>query len=325
VPSPGRSLEKGPLVVQEETPLEIYENAILKERQGSLSEAVIQYRRAFKVRLLCIMVTQMDPDVDKHYKQKYFSAAATSNSAKSSSSHHEEIHSGYSTQEYRGTETSDGISSITNDLRALSIIQIEPEDPNKACHISSLPDELLLNILLHLSLSSLSSLLHVSLVCKKLYQLAQDENSLYKKLCIHYFTPFIPPVTLLSRSAEYNFDYRRMLIERPRLRFDGVYIATCHYLRPGVNDAAWNTPIHVVTYFRYVRFYPEGGCITVLTTLEPREVVHSVGWGTALKGTSDGVWRMSESGEVRVRVSGPRKYTFVKDLQVVLWIAADED
>lgn len=31
------------------SPLEVYENAILKERQGSLSEAVMQYRKAFKV------------------------------------------------------------------------------------------------------------------------------------------------------------------------------------------------------------------------------------------------------------------------------------
>jgi len=31
------------------SPLEIYENAILKEHQGSLSEAVLGYRKAFKV------------------------------------------------------------------------------------------------------------------------------------------------------------------------------------------------------------------------------------------------------------------------------------
>jgi len=37
-----------------ESPLEVYESAILKERQGSLSEAVIQYRKAFKVYLLQI-------------------------------------------------------------------------------------------------------------------------------------------------------------------------------------------------------------------------------------------------------------------------------
>jgi len=35
------------------TPLEVYENGILKERQGNLSEAVMQYRKAFKVRSFC--------------------------------------------------------------------------------------------------------------------------------------------------------------------------------------------------------------------------------------------------------------------------------
>lgn len=35
--------------VDSKSPLEVYESAILKERQGSLSEAVIRYRRAFKV------------------------------------------------------------------------------------------------------------------------------------------------------------------------------------------------------------------------------------------------------------------------------------
>ena len=54
--SPRRSLEKEPLVLQEETPLEIYENAILKERQGSLSEAVMQYRKAFKVCLFSLII-----------------------------------------------------------------------------------------------------------------------------------------------------------------------------------------------------------------------------------------------------------------------------
>jgi hypothetical protein len=33
----------------ETTPLEVYETAILKERQGNLSEAVLNYRKALKV------------------------------------------------------------------------------------------------------------------------------------------------------------------------------------------------------------------------------------------------------------------------------------
>ena len=35
-----------------------------------------------------------------------------------------------------------------------------------------------------------------------------------------------------------------------------------------------------------------------------------------LRGTSDGVWRMSESGAVSVEVRGPRGYTFIEELQI---------
>jgi hypothetical protein len=47
--SEGDSLSRSPENAKINTPLEVFENAILKERQGSLSEAVIQYRKAFKV------------------------------------------------------------------------------------------------------------------------------------------------------------------------------------------------------------------------------------------------------------------------------------
>ncbi len=35
---------------------------------------------------------------------------------------------------------------------------------------------------------------------------------------------------LLSAIESRSFDYRRVFIEHPRLRLDGVYIATCHYM-----------------------------------------------------------------------------------------------
>src|SRR5579862_3890946 len=139
----------------------------------------------------------MDPDVDKHYKEKYFPTSGVANASKPTGADVEEFHTGYSIQEYRATDSFDGISSITKQLRALSILQIEPEDEDRPCHLASLPDELLLHILLQLSLSSLSSLLRTSLVCKKLHQLCHDENSLYKQLCMHYFKPFISPSVLL--------------------------------------------------------------------------------------------------------------------------------
>ena len=61
-----------------------------------------------------------------------------------------------------------------------------------------------------------------------------------------------------------------MFRNRPRLRFGGVYISTVNYVRPGASlpnqQMTWSTPLHVVTYYRYLRFYRDGSCISLLTT-----------------------------------------------------------
>jgi F-box protein 9 len=46
-----------------------------------------------------------------------------------------------------------------------------------------------------------------------------------------YKPPQIPHGLALETVAdEYLSDYRRVYIEHPRLRLDGVYIAVCHYV-----------------------------------------------------------------------------------------------
>lgn len=70
----------------------------------------------------------------------------------------------------------------------------------------------------------------------------------------------------------WNGDWRKMFLERPRVRFDGLYISTCNYLRPGLRES-WYTPILMVTYYRYLRFYRDGSAISLLSTDEPRDVV----------------------------------------------------
>lgn len=71
--------------------------------------------------------------------------------------------------------------------------------------------------------------------------------------------------------------YRQMLRNRPRIRFNGCYISTVNYIRPGGNTASqatWNSPVHIVTYYRYLRFFRDGRCASLLTTSEPTDVVH---------------------------------------------------
>lgn len=81
---------------------------------------------------------------------------------------------------------------------------------------------------------------------------------------------------ILSLSAVYP-SYRQMLRTRPRLRFNGCYISTVNYHRPGASNTSNSTytcPVHIVTYYRYLRFFRDGTCLSLLTTTEPADVVH---------------------------------------------------
>lgn len=71
----------------------------------------------------------------------------------------------------------------------------------------------------------------------------------------------------------YGGHWMRMFIERPRIRYDGIYISTCHYIRPGSSENTWNQPVHLVTYYRYLRFFPDGTILKYLSTDEPAHVV----------------------------------------------------
>lgn len=71
--------------------------------------------------------------------------------------------------------------------------------------------------------------------------------------------------------------YKTMFQLRPRIRFSGCYISTVNYYRPGAStpsQISFDTPVHKVTYYRYLRFFRDGTCISLLTTTEPIEVVH---------------------------------------------------
>jgi F-box protein 9 len=71
--------------------------------------------------------------------------------------------------------------------------------------------------------------------------------------------------------------WRQLFRSRPRLRFNGCYISTVNYNRPGAhasNSLAWGAPVLTVTYFRYLRFFRDGTAISLLSTAEPVDVVH---------------------------------------------------
>lgn len=72
--------------------------------------------------------------------------------------------------------------------------------------------------------------------------------------------------------------WKAMFRHRPRVRFNGCYISTVNYIRSGAastNQSTWGgSPIHIITYYRYLRLFRDGSLISLLTTHEPAEVVH---------------------------------------------------
>jgi F-box protein 9 len=74
----------------------------------------------------------------------------------------------------------------------------------------------------------------------------------------------------------YSSSWKNMFHHRPRIRFNGCYISTVNYIRAGQASAhqiTWNSPVHIVTYYRYLRFFRDGTAISLLTTSEPADVV----------------------------------------------------
>lgn len=84
-------------------------------------------------------------------------------------------------------------------------------------------------------------------------------------------------VTLAFYRSLYSSSWQRMFRLRPRIRFNGCYISTNNYIRPGManaNTITWNSPVHIVTYYRFLRFFRDGTALSLQTTADPADVVH---------------------------------------------------
>lgn len=64
-------------------------------------------------------------------------------------------------------------------------------------------------------------------------------------------------------------NWRRMFLERPCVRSDGVYVSRNTYFRLGTVHWDVKNPVHLVVYYRYFRFFADG---TVLTRTSPEPV-----------------------------------------------------
>ena len=131
------------------------------------------------------------------------------------------------------------------------------------------------------------------------------------------------PEVILDLVKTYGVDFRRLYIETPRVRLDGVYIAACRYLRSGLSDNAWVNVTHEITYHRYLRFFPDGTVVSLLSSDQtpPREIIPTLNPSLRMKGLFLGFWELHDSTVYLTSLSDPTEsstlpYMFQMTLQL---------
>lgn len=285
--------------------VECYEQAVEAEQVGQLNDSLILYRKAFK----------LNDQVDKHYghyiKQKQareaeeiaIDSVTTVETVKNDIQINEDGKHTYNFSKTiqtgpdapkQSTYRLDAIDKLIQSLN--ENLRLEADQEDEECPISTLPDEIILNIYRHLvHKSDLQTLMRFACSSRKLLVLSND-NIIWKDLVK---THLIPPYQIkqsidVDNIATYKFNgaWRKLWLDIPRIRLDGVYISVCHYLRHGESGSAWNTFTQLVTFYRYLRFFNDGLVISWLSTDVPNQSVPTITKDMRSKGLLHGYWKL---------------------------------
>lgn len=281
-----------------ETALEHFERAVEKEDQGNLGDSLLHYRKAYK----------LDAKVDQTYKNKHFAhrwKQPNPNPSNAAATVPNPAH--HSSAEVSAVLPAPELIQTFAGLPIEGAPPIIKGDIPPPCSIAKLPAEVMVEMLQIIGTKDPALLARLSLVCKNLAYHIYTENSIWRRLALgphfglasqqyQFATDIqgrelifetleddddepVPPVT--EQSFPRSTIWRDFFHTHPRMRFSGVYISTVNYSRPGGASATahvWSNPIHVVTYYRYLRFFRDGTCISLLTVSEPIDVVPHLTW-----------------------------------------------
>ncbi|TYJ54452.1 hypothetical protein B9479_004868 [Cryptococcus floricola] len=305
-------------LTHKERAIQTYAKAVESEQSGQLNEALIHYRRAFK----------MDDEVDKLYTKSMAKASADQLAEKAAISEDlmSEIPNSsdiispsapaeepYSFQrhiqldaDYDKSSALPSIATSTAHKSPLSTIlgslpinpwefAFLPENDKLPIPIANLPAELIDPILAHLDVIWIE---RFASTCWRARYLTSGSMA-WRRVCERIYRPpaMVPPGGVVKTQdlvKKHGGEWRTTLIEEERVRMDGCYIAVCHYIRPGAGEE-WVTITHLITYHRYLRFYPDGSVISYLTTDHPSDVVPVLKPSLRGKGLHFGRWRLLRS------------------------------
>ncbi|CAG6017417.1 unnamed protein product [Menidia menidia] len=234
-------------IAREEKATELFLRAVQEEQNGAVYEAIKFYRLAM----------QLVPDIE--FKINYNRPPDS-----------DRVGGKYLEDNDADGEIEDLLAYFEQQLSLESSFPkiCMPELEVTQIHISALPREILMYIFRWVVSSDLDmrALEQLSLVCRGFYICARDPE-IWRLACIRVWgrncTKVLPFKT-----------WREMFLQRPHVRFDGVYISKTSYIRQGEESLdgfyrAW----HHVEYYRYLRFFPDGHVVMLTTPEDPLSVI----------------------------------------------------
>ncbi|XP_064412505.1 F-box only protein 9 isoform X2 [Latimeria chalumnae] len=245
-PAPRYPLPAASLCARLEQARELFLRAVDQEQNGAVYEAIKYYRSAM----------QLVPDIE--FKINYTRSPEGDGVGKN-----------YMEDADDNREVADLLSYFQQlSLQEPSFKICQPEFEVNQTHLSALPMEVLMYIFRWVVSSDLDlrSLEQLSMVCRGFYICARDPE-IWRLACVKVWSRGC------SKLLPYN-SWRQMFLERPRVRFDGVYISKTTYIRQGEQSLdgfyrAW----HQVEYYRYLRFFPDGQIMMLTTPEDPQSIV----------------------------------------------------
>ncbi|KAJ6619845.1 hypothetical protein B0H10DRAFT_2023678 [Mycena sp. CBHHK59/15] len=272
--------------------LAVYKRAVKHEQEGQLDEALVLYRQAFR----------MEPNVDRaHHTQEMLASISAAQTQATESVLPEGAVEDLGRTLQRAVTVQAGEAhggAITGTLASLvegfpAELVFESEDEDELVHLNKLPEELLVLIIRKLDHTTIERFAAVS---RKARMLTLDPGIWRELVVLSYKPPQVPSLeSMVPVVNQYLSDYRRVYVEHPRLRLDGVYIAICHYVRPGLSENSWVNISHLITYHRYLRFFPDGKVLSLLANEEtsPALVIPTLKPSLRKKGLFIGTWKLS--------------------------------
>ncbi|KAI3442707.1 F-box domain-containing protein [Psidium guajava] len=147
-----------------------------------------------------------------------------------------------------------------------------------------LPDELLHEVFARLAPYDLG---RASCVCRK-WRYTIRNPIFWRNACLKAWQVSGVVENYKTLQRKYEGSWRKMWLLRPRVRTDGLYVSRNTYIRTGVAEWMVTNPVHVVCYFRYIRFFPSGKFLYKNSSQKVKDVAKSMNFRAS---KMDGVFR----------------------------------